>query len=324
MRPPAESQSALRNPLNHVLGTEANVRIVRALGAVDMPVGKGELATMVKLSPSGVRRALQNLIELGIVEEVGRAHAPPVRIRQEHALSGALRELFREERARFDRLVQAVRDTVSQIDPPPRSAWIEGPVARSTDEPGDPVVVGVLVSARDAASARTQFLSALPQFVRDPDVQIVPRIWTGADLDAAIDLEEELSGAILLVAPHPLQLLDNRHATSRERSKVFHAQQDRRALALARVIASRLTDDPDLVRRALSYVRQRMKLAPDREQDELGEWLDLLENKSFNQVRRVLLDPGERSTRLRQSLPFLDVLTETERNEILERLNDET
>ena len=323
MRPPAESQSALRNTFNHILGSESNVRILRALCAASVPTGKGDLARKSKLSQSGVRKALKDLGKLGIVEEIGITRGKPVRLRTEHTLSGALQELFRGERARFDHIVEALREMVLAVDPPPRSAWIQGPVATGGDKPGDPIVLGVLVSARHAASARGQLVSSLPGFVRDPDVQVVPRIWTSADLEASTDIEKEMEGAILIIAPHPLQLLESRIGNRQGTSSDSHAQKDRRSLALASAIADRISDDPELIARASSFVRQRMKRASVHEQQELGEWLDLLEHKSVNQVLYVLLDPGERSTRLRQSLPFLDVLTEAERNEILRRASNE-
>ena len=323
MRPPAESQSALRNTLNEVLGTETNVRILRVLGAAEVPLGKSELARQANLNPSGVRRALRALIELGIVEEVGKTPRQPVRLRKEYPLSGALRGLFQAESARFELLVESLREMIAHVHPPPQSAWIQGPVARGTDETGDPVVVGVLTSARYAASAREQLLSMLPEFVSDPDVQVVLKVWTLADMDASTDLEEELDGAILLVAPHPLQLLDSRQLTRDHAIRHSHTHMDRRSLALAQAIADRITRDPELIPRTVSYIRRRMERASAQEQSELSEWLDVLEHKSVTQVRSLLLEPGERATRLRQSLPFLEVLTETERQDILQRVSDD-
>ncbi len=323
MRPPAESQSALRNPLNEVLGTGANVRILRVLVAAEVPLGKSELARQASLNPSGVRRALRALIELGIVEEVGKTPRQPVRLRKEHSLSGTLRDLFQVETTRFDLLVENLREMIAHVQPSPRSAWIQGPVARGTDETGDPVVVGVLTSARYAASAREQLLSMLPEFVSDPDVQVVLKVWTLPDMDASTDLEEELNGIILLVAPHPLQLLDSRQLTRDHAIRHSHALMDRRALALAGAIADRIAGDPELIPRAATYLRRRMERASAQEQRELNEWLEILEHKSVTQVRSLLLEPGERATRLRQSLPFLEVLTETEREDILQRVSDD-
>ncbi len=324
MRPPAESQSALRNPLNHVLGTETNVRILRVLSATDVPLGRTDLARQTALNPSGVRRALKGLIDLGVVEEVGKPPRQLVRLREKHPLSGSLKDLFLAEKARFERLVENVRELISHVQPPPRSAWIQGPVARGTDEPGDPVVVGVLVSARNAASAREQLLSLLPETVSDPDVQVVFKIWTLADMDASTGLREELDGAFLLLAPHPLQLLDSRRSSGDVTIGNSHGHMDRRSLALARAVADRISENPELIPRAVRYLRRRIDLASARERHDLKEWLDLLENKPVSQVRRLLLDSGERATRLRQSLPFLDVLTETEREQILQRVSNDT
>ena len=96
MRPPAEQQSALRKPLNYLLGTETAVRILRVLSTTATPIGKAELARQADLNASGVRRALKPLIELGIVDEVGNTPRHPVRLRVSGALSQPLRRLFNE------------------------------------------------------------------------------------------------------------------------------------------------------------------------------------------------------------------------------------
>ncbi|MEN8145014.1 MAG: helix-turn-helix domain-containing protein [Gemmatimonadota bacterium] len=323
MRPPAQSQSALRDPLNYALGTETNVRIIRVLVAAEAPLGKAEVARRAGLNPSGVRRALRGLIELGIVEEIGTAGSQPVRLRPESRLSGTLRDLFHAELEQFTQLVESLRGLLASLNPPPRSAWIQGPVARGTDKPGDALVVGVLTSASSAADIREQMLSMLPEFVTDSDVQVVPRVWTAADVEAIPEMEAELDSVIVLVAPHPLQLLERDGERKDPAARRSHPQADRRALALARAIADRIEDDPDLIPLAARNLRHRRELASAREQHELDEWLELLEHRSAAQVRSVLVDPGERATRLRQSLPFLDVLTETEREEIVERVDHE-
>ncbi len=45
----AASQSALRMPLNWMLGTQTNVRILRALYQLDVPIGVSELARYIKM-----------------------------------------------------------------------------------------------------------------------------------------------------------------------------------------------------------------------------------------------------------------------------------
>lgn len=324
MRPPAEQQSALRYPLNYMLGTETAVRILRVLSTTEVPIGKSELARQADLNASGVRRALNQLIELGIVAEVGNTPHQPVRLCATNKFLQPLRHLFREEASRFEQVVESLRSMVAQLRPPPMSAWIQGPVTRGDDKPGDPITLGVLTTAGDAADTRTQLLSLLPEFIKDPDLQVVPKIWTKADLAVLGEPREELDTAILLVAPNPLQLMKTQLESTGQVPRPLHQDMDRRALALAEAVEERITKNPDLVLKAAETIRQRLTSASEHEAHELREWLDVLEHKSVAQIRRLLLDPSERGVRLRQSLPFLDVLTESERRRILQRVDDDT
>lgn len=95
-----------------------------------------------------------------------------------------------------------------------------------------------------------------------------------------------------------------------------HADLDARAHALAREIARRLKHDPELVGRALDFVENRLADASSGERQELEEWRQLLQTASPMRIRRFLVDPGERATRLRQTLPFVGMLTPAERNSL--------
>src|SRR3972149_6177663 len=72
MRPISRLQSALRCPLNHLLGTEANVRVLRVILLSDIPIGVSEIARLAELQPSGVARVCARLEDLGVIEAVGR------------------------------------------------------------------------------------------------------------------------------------------------------------------------------------------------------------------------------------------------------------
>ena len=98
-----------------------------------------------------------------------------------------------------------------------------------------------------------------------------------------------------------------------------HADADARGRVLARAIADRLKTDPSLVSRARAYVAARLTAASPGEQHELREWDRILRTMSVARLRRFLNDSGERAARLRQSLPFVGVLTPQER----ERLTNE-
>jgi hypothetical protein len=57
------------------------------------------------------------------------------------------------------------------------------------------------------------------------------------------------------------------------------------------------------------------------EQRELREWDRVLQTMSLARLRRFLTDRGERATRLRQTLPFLDALSSAERKALLARID---
>jgi hypothetical protein len=119
MRPPSERQSALRAPLNHVLGTEAAVRILRVLTQTMSALGKTEVARRAQLNASGVRRAVDSLLDLGLLEPVGTGPRQSVRFRRDYPLAAALESLFEAERGRFDMLVDDLRSAVEVLEPRP-------------------------------------------------------------------------------------------------------------------------------------------------------------------------------------------------------------
>jgi hypothetical protein len=97
-----------------------------------------------------------------------------------------------------------------------------------------------------------------------------------------------------------------------------HADLDARGLGIARAIARQLRRDPALSARALACVEQRMASASPQERLELEEWAQLLRTASPARLRRFLVAPGERATRLRQTLPFLGILSPEERQTVLD------
>ena len=83
-------------------------------------------------------------------------------------------------------------------------------------------------------------------------------------------------------------------------------------------IAAKLRDKPSL----LSVAESNLERWAAREgglQPAQEEWLCLLESSSIEQSVELLVDPGERAMRLRQSSPFGGILSERERQEIMRR-----
>ena len=80
--------------------------------------------------------------------------------------------------------------------------------------------------------------------------------------------------------------------------------------------------DPSPIESARSVVMKRLVRASPSEQRELREWERVLRSSPYK-IRRLLVDPGERATRLRQTLPFLDALTPEERDAALAHVDSD-
>jgi hypothetical protein len=104
--------------------------------------------------------------------------------------------------------------------------------------------------------------------------------------------------------------------------KVDHSFLDRRSLAFHVAIAEKLRKDPML----LEKVRDRLRgmLSDDRvsisTRDAYREWLDVIEQRSFEEVLTLLVDPSEDGTRLRQATPFAGILSKAEHEAIVRKM----
>lgn len=100
-----------------------------------------------------------------------------------------------------------------------------------------------------------------------------------------------------------------------------HQGIEERSLAMSRAIVARIDADPQ--RRGLDHARSVLaRWLERRPHPTLLEWARILEG-SWDDVRRVLLDPSEEGRRLRQSDPFCGILTPEERWEIYRRFRDQ-
>ena len=324
MRSPSQSHSALRAPLNDILGTEVNVRILRLLTTTSVPMSKAAVARRTALNASGVGRSIEELIDQGIIESLGTGSRRLYRLRKEHPLASPLIDLFAAELARFASIVDGLRSAVHRLKPPPRAAWIQGPVADESDKPGDPVIVGILASAKSVDQTAEQLRAGVSALELAHDVTIHVQGLTSADCSALpTDEREDLEETVPLLGPGPLDLLSDRHAenaTSRQRS---HGDLDRRALVLARAVAARLSEDPVLIERAQQHLERRLRQASARERKEHEEWDRILRTMSLARLKRFLVESSERATRLRQTLPFVDALSRKEIAALKEAAHDE-
>ena len=94
-----------------------------------------------------------------------------------------------------------------------------------------------------------------------------------------------------------------------------HALLDARRLATHREIAKRIDADPSLLGKALGNI-ERWSRQMGRTPPALAEWQGLLRTLPWERIRPYLVQDDEESRRLRQSSPFVGILTQRERMEI--------
>ena len=321
MRRVSIPRSAVTFPLNRILSTEGKVRLLRVLARNPGALGVSDLARQTGLTDRGTRIALTSLEPTGIVELQGGGTASRVSFRVEHPLAESLVALFRAEEVRFETIIDSLRAAVEGLSPAPTAAWIQSPVATGRDLPGDAIVVAFLADAASVDDAAIQLERALENLEGSMDVTIEIRGLTRADLAVMNEAQrQQMIDAMSLAGPAPSVFAGmsiQPQSTDRIRGK-RHSDPDVRGLAFGSAIAAAIKEDPTLIERARAWIDTRAKKASAGERRELEEWQRLLRTTSPARLRRVLTDPGERATRLRQTLPFLDALSAAERDALID------
>lgn len=294
--------------------------MLRVLNEIPEPHGAGEIARRAQLTAAGVRRTLGDLVLAGIVEAVGVGPRKLYQIRRAHPLAGLLAGLFAAERERVDAVFEAVRVAAKGLRPPPHAVWIQGPVATEEDKIGEPIVVGVLVESAELPNPSKVLKAALDELAVRHDVAFQVIRWTPAELEAATAAERAvLASATSLMGSAPSEGVPAKAATAvaGRPEKLPETYQEARALALAAAVAEQLETDPSLIDRARKHVARRLKTASPRDAMDLEEWDLLLRTMPVPRLRRFLVDTGPKATRLRQTLPFAEMLTPKEREAVL-------
>lgn len=310
MRPPSQSQDPLKTPLNEILGSEGNVRVLRVLAFSEKAIGRAVTARRAELNASGVRRILDRLAEIGLVEALGSGRNQSVRIRDRHPLAAAIRALFEAERRVYERFLDSARQAFGQEGFPARAVWVESAGARS---PGI-VHIGVLGSPDSIEEATALVRTRMQEIEQELATQFVVHSYTDADALAVTDEEtERLEDLTLLYGWLPQEWLRRSGGPV-----VSHRSLDEHARELAAAIADLLPNDPSIIDRTLHWIGHRLEAEGRRSTRDLREWKRILSRLSPQQIQAFLREDSERATRLRQSLPFVEALSPSERKKLLE------
>lgn len=304
MRPIASKQPFVRYPLNRLLGTAANVRLLRVLAdEVVGPISASEAADRTGLTESGARRALDHLAKTGFVVRVGGGRSQQFTLRED-ALSQSLRALFRAEHARYDELIRSLRTGLEGLTEV-RVAWLEV----LPEEVWEPLEIGLVTDSASLGWLKTEVRRRLLDIEQEFDMTIEVRGFSGADMPPVS------SDDVTLLAGVPPFQWTQKHAPL-----TFHGQRERRALRLSEAIAELLREDPSIVRRAERHLERVLKDEPGAASEDLREWQAILATYSPERLNRFLVSESPRAQRLRQSSPFVAVLTADERDHVTSAL----
>ncbi|HET6763695.1 MAG TPA: winged helix-turn-helix domain-containing protein [Longimicrobiaceae bacterium] len=313
MQNPRSPQSPVLAPLNGILGSEANIRILRAMYEADSPLSRASLAERAGLSVPGTSSAVAKLQRAGILVAVGEGTRQSVAVREEHPLAFPIRMLFKAEALRWSSMRDELRSVVTALQPAPAAVWLLAPAADGA--PGSPIVLEVLGRARYLAAIASALRKAVDAVEQTYDVAFEIRGVTEADLATADKASQQARGgdATLVFGAVPEQVGGSQLPVPAGSPAPTHARREHQAWLRAAWIAPRLDRDPTLPRRARKWLVHRSHTASAREQGELDEWMAVLDGWTIPRIQHLLLDRGERATRLRQSNPFVPVLNEEER-----------
>jgi len=253
------------------------------------------------------------LAEIGLVEALGSGRNQTVRLRNRHPLARAIRALFEEERRTYERFLDATRAAFEQEGFPARAVWVESPAARS---PGI-VHIGVLASPDTVAEAIEAVEEGVHGIEEDLATHFAVHAYTDADALALADEEmDRLEDVTLLYGWLPQEWLQRSGGPV-----ASHRYLDERARVLATAVADLLPNDPSILDRTLRWIERRLEADEGRHARDLEEWKHMLNRLSVQQIQTFLREDSERADRLRQSLPFVEVLSAPERKRLLEAVS---
>lgn len=308
MRPIVTKNNGMKYPLDEILGSQGNIRILRALlHEADVPLSAPDIARIAGITTQGARKALDRLIGCGIIERIGSGRSTQYGLRKEAPLSKALINLFASEGERYDRIIHSLKTFLAEV-PEVSVAWLSTPPRVI----GGSVELNVVASAKDIGWISEELRSQLVSIEHEYDLVVELALFTRADAP------QPGGNAILLLSPESCQ-----EKRSKGQESTSHSSREARALAISRVIADMIRHDPTLISRAKHHLNRLMHDNLGTATSDVAEWRQLLETYSTERIRKLLTSKTSRANRLRQTSPFFAILTSGERDRVLESLEEQ-
>lgn len=167
----------LFHTLDAILGSTAKVRIVRALIPLTSPVSGNELRALARIrSKSGLKTALDDLTELGIIQREDTRRIRLYRINRGHDLAEPLAALFRAEFTRVGALRKALQEILEAgaVQEHTLSIILFGSNARGDARPTSDLDLLVVTRTEPADHVRGVLIDAIPEVERRFGLRISP------------------------------------------------------------------------------------------------------------------------------------------------------
>lgn len=167
----------LYRTLDAVLGSMTKIRILRALMPLRSPVSGNEARMLAGVrSKNGMRTALDDLTDLGILEREQTGRIRLFRINREHDLVAPLQALFESEARRIAGLRQALEDIMDAgaVREHTLSIILFGSNARGDARPESDVDLLVITEAGRAEHVQEVLIAAIPEVQRRFGLRISP------------------------------------------------------------------------------------------------------------------------------------------------------
>ncbi|REL24511.1 ArsR family transcriptional regulator [Rhodohalobacter sp. SW132] len=313
MRPVSSSDSALKTPLNEILGYPGNVRILRSMIERQNAMSYSELAERTDISLPGVHKVVNRLLKTGIIAYRGSGKRQLIAAREEHPLFEALSGLFHAEKERVESLHAAIKQEIGKLNPQPLSAWMYGKTAQGKDQYGDPLQIALFGKLISIDPVTDQFKERMAESGIESKYDITIQITgiTQADLDENhITLHE---GYEMLWGVDPIFFAEGRRGTT---GLTTHAELDLQSLQAGKAWAKLIKIYPEIIRRTIRHLEKQVSETESGVKGELTEWKHLLESASLQRLAKFLESEDEKAVRLRQSTPFWQIITEDEREKL--------
>lgn len=158
----------IANALNHVLGTNAKVDLLRILIQLDSPTSGREAERLARVTHRSAVKALGELAMVGVLKLTTTPGTHLYQINRDHDFVPPLEALFRAEAARLTSLADEVRNALRELNLEQRisSVTVFGSAARGDTRPDSDLDLLVLVGNQSDAGAARELPGVLSDRLR--------------------------------------------------------------------------------------------------------------------------------------------------------------